>query len=71
MGLLIRFPFRFKGCTHPFSTTICDFSDLIYQKKIKKQKKLKCRYKPCLKEYSEIDELERVPIDIYKRLWED
>ena len=52
MGFLIKYPFKFKGCTHDFPSSICDFTDLIYQKRVKNQTKFKCRYKPCQKEYS-------------------
>ena len=46
-GTLIKYPFRFKKCTHPFETTVCDFGDILYQQKFEGITKFKCRYKEC------------------------
>jgi hypothetical protein len=44
-GSLIRYPFKFTKCSHSLETSICDFSDILYQIKVEGAKKFQCRYK--------------------------
>ena len=67
-GTLIKYPIKFRGCVHPFDTTICDFSDILYQSKVEKLTKFKCRYKGCSNEYGNAEDRERVSLDIYSKI---